>query len=657
MATVTRASGIEMEVDDDVRVPALARPAPSRAAPGAAERREDAVLVASLQALDVDLVDAIPLDVAPAAVSRAGPRPQGAPVARIKVPVQPDERVVVLLDDEGEYRWIVAEEGEVPATRTRGSAVRGGARTATVSLALSVPSGAPPQGSRGRGVIGGRIVRGAIAYVLRFVVKGALGLLVKRLEANLTEGLVRIDSADPATWKPVEPGEVRIGAAAGRVPRLLLLVHGTFSSTAGSFGALGGTEEGRAFLAAAVSHYDAVLGFDHRTLSVEPETNADAMLRALRAIRWPGEPVIDVVAFSRGGLVARTFIEMLLPVSGWKAKPGPAVFVGCTNSGTQLANPDKWTRFADHYTTIALGALRLGGLALGAAPWSVVAAGAIRGVGVLVKTLASVALEDAAIPGLAAMQPQGPVVTALNRTQNGQVTAEEARWFAVTSDFEPEIAIGKGSAQELPRKLLRALAVRGADAFVDALYGEPNDMVVHVRSMTLVDGGSSAFFRGTCDFATNGEVYHTNYFAQPRTARSLATWLVGDRARLPAAGRGRGAAVRGRALPGAPPAVAVSREAVAVRAGLTGTAQRIDALLASGGSVGSTAAPTRSPRPARKPAVKRTVRRKAKAKAGAGARRKPRARPGATRAKAPKRRTTQARRAGGARRATRRGSR
>ena len=54
-----------------------------------------------------------------------------------------------------------------------------------------------------------------------------------------------------------------------------------------------------------------------------------------------------MIAYSRGGLIARSLIEHLLPTGGWGATVGRVVFVGCTNGGNALAEPDNWRRFAD----------------------------------------------------------------------------------------------------------------------------------------------------------------------------------------------------------------------------------------------------------------------------------------------------------------------
>jgi hypothetical protein len=51
-----------------------------------------------------------------------------------------------------------------------------------------------------------------------------------------------------------------------RPAKILLLIHGTFSTTVGSFGMLTSTAQGQKLLKAA-GCYDAIIGFDHQTLS------------------------------------------------------------------------------------------------------------------------------------------------------------------------------------------------------------------------------------------------------------------------------------------------------------------------------------------------------------------------------------------------------
>ena len=89
--------------------------------------------------------------------------------------------------------------------------------------------------------------------------------------------------------------------------------------------------------------------------------------------------------------------------------------------------------------------------------------------GTLVKALATDAVTDKGVPGLAAMEPDGEFVHTINRAQPGQPLAVDARYYAVMSNFEARAALEQGGTPELPPKLLMRIADWGADE----LYGEP----------------------------------------------------------------------------------------------------------------------------------------------------------------------------------------
>ena len=114
--------------------------------------------------------------------------------------------------------------------------------------------------------------------------------------------------------------------------RILLLIHGTFSSCDTLLAELSATAPGRDLLAWATSGnvYDQVLTFDHPTLSVSPFLNAVELARAFDGTRSR----VDVVCHSRGGLVARWWLEMLTHP---EAPPRRAIFVGSPLAGTGLA--------------------------------------------------------------------------------------------------------------------------------------------------------------------------------------------------------------------------------------------------------------------------------------------------------------------------------
>ena len=68
----------------------------------------------------------------------------------------------------------------------------------------------------------------------------------------------------------------------------------------------------------------------------------------------PGaELVIDMITHSRGGLTTRSFVEQVLPPSGWPARVDNIVFVASTHAGTNLASPERWSDLVDLYTNLA----------------------------------------------------------------------------------------------------------------------------------------------------------------------------------------------------------------------------------------------------------------------------------------------------------------
>ena len=442
-----------------------------------------------------------------------GPRRRGDPTggaATVSVELPPGEGAVVLVEEDGVYSWrLPSASGPSAAGRRRRGTPAGALWQFDLDLGEQAP-GAPRR--RGLPIIGKAIER-ATATVLRFALPTVIERVVEHLERGRREGLVVLDAADPTTWisTPVAP------SVSGR-PRVLLFIHGTFSSTRGGFGALGATPWGEALLNKALHQYDLVLGYDHKSLSIDPRENAVSLLAELRVL-WPqGDVDIDVVCHSRGGLVFRSLVETILPADPWPATFGKVVFVAAANSGTQLANSDNWVRLADLYTNLAAMSAR--GLAIivpGAGAAGLVLAELLDGVGTLVKSVVSSALKDGDIPGLAAMQPNGEFITAINAVGPGP-TPDSSTYFAVLSNFEPDL---RSPDTEIPERLLALLK----DGLVDQLLGADNDMVVDLASMTRIDPGSGEYFDERFDFGTNGAVHHTNYFHQPQTARAITGWL------------------------------------------------------------------------------------------------------------------------------------
>lgn len=460
----------------------------------------------------------------------------GSGVANIELDLDEGESAVVLVDEGGCYSWHLPQEApSVTGVRTREIGPR------QVTFSIPVGGGGDegtrqrPEGEAGRtrsaddaspthpgptrGLLGG-IVSGVLRMtILKFAAPALAGKAIGFLERHVEPGLVVMRSPDPASWTRVEK-LTDVGLPTDRPVRVLLFVHGTFSSTAHAFGILGCTQDGRAWLNRAFAAYDAVVGFDHPTLSVDPLANATDLLR--RVSGHAGSVTFDVVCHSRGGLTARSFAEQVLPPSGWSGHVDKAVFVAATNGGTRLADPKRWRDLIDITTNLAtVGASVAAGLP-GGAPVASLVAGVVRGLGALVKYLAGYVLEDGGVPGLAAMMPDGPFVTGLNETQPGQPGPGTA-WYVAQSDFHVTLFDDSHRPPEFPREL----AVRLAEGAVDQLFKGPNDLVVDVHSMSEIDPATGGFVAGTLDFGTNDLVYHGNYFGQAKFTEAAARWLLG----------------------------------------------------------------------------------------------------------------------------------
>jgi hypothetical protein len=376
-------------------------------------------------------------------------------------------------------------------------------------------------GARTRPAFGpfGDVVIGRLkGYVLTFSSHIVPGAVMTFLERDTRPGLVVMTGEDVKSWTHVD-NLSQVKLPGDRPARVLLFVHGTFSTTVGSFGVLTATPPGQAMLKAAAASYDAVIGFDHRTLSRDPLENAIDLLSRLSARHLDLVPTIDLVSYSRGGLVARSLVEYVLPASTWRADIGKVVFAGATNAGTQLAEPENWKTLVDLYTNLAAGTARSIGFATGAPPASQIVGGLVSGIGAFVKYLVSASVLT--IPGLAAMEPDGPFITEINQTQPGQPAAGTP-WYVVSSDFEPALLDDRHEPPELPRELVAKLA----DGLVDKLMGTRNDLVVDTASMSSVDLPSGGgFIKDSLAFGTNGVVHHLNYFIQPRVCDALIDWL------------------------------------------------------------------------------------------------------------------------------------
>lgn len=331
-------------------------------------------------------------------------------------------------------------------------------------------------------------------------VRGALVALDAKLTP--TRGLRELDLASAT-----------LGAPGARVPvraeRLLVLVHGTFSEGQSLVDGLRRSpDEGRALLAAWRARYDAVYVFDHPTLTVDPVVNAHELAHALAHC----SATVDLVAHSRGGLVARWWAEALDKGS---ARAGRIVFVGSPLAGTGLAAAPNLRKTLDLLANLSAG---LGWAAAGV-PFLQAALGLFQAFSSAVRVAARAPVPDVLIglvPGLRAMSRVGNNAELLALRQRSGPVAER---FFVRSNFESERAGWRFW------KLFRQPLQRAKDAGADAIFDGQNDLVVDTGSMSDWTGEKVPKAQ-LCDFKTSSLVHHTNYFEQRETGAFLARVLA-----------------------------------------------------------------------------------------------------------------------------------
>jgi alpha-beta hydrolase superfamily lysophospholipase len=339
---------------------------------------------------------------------------------------------------------------------------------------------------------------------------GILGRLVGRKEfkalgpnevggflARLDEGLT--PSRGLRQWR--EPSQklenIQTVSPTGRI---LLFIHGTFSKSEHLFDDLTQTVAGQTFLGRASTKYNQILAFDHATVSVSPMLNAVD----LRNMLGNSTAEVDIVCHSRGGLVARWWMEIfdLLP-----ARKKRAVFVASPLNGTSLASPVRLRAGLNAMATLS----KLLGTVGMAVPFMSAPLAILRVMGSVVAASTRAPLVDAAlamIPGLNGQSrvDNNPELLRLN----GNKQNIESYNFVV-SNFQ-----SSSPGWQFWRYITEGKRI--AEAAADLLvFPGNNDLVVDTASMTEIPGLAPIAAASLYDFGTNGRVHHTNYFQMEET--------------------------------------------------------------------------------------------------------------------------------------------
>jgi hypothetical protein len=289
--------------------------------------------------------------------------------------------------------------------------------------------------------------------------------------------------------------------------RRLLFVHGTFSSTDAFLNGFDHAANGDAFLKRIFAHYDEVLAFDHPTLSVSPVLNSFDLAGAMTNASGP----LDVVAHSRGGLVARWFLEGFAGADG--SGPNRAVLVGSPLGGTSLASPPRLRDSLSMLSNIGT-AMKMGGAAavayfpLLAAPLAL-----LKIATSVVSAAAKTPVIDAAVQMIPGLSGQSRVAFNHEIERLRRCTpAKPPTYFAVKSNFETAKPGWKFW------QWFRADQLK--DLGADIVFPGDNDLVVDTGSMIELGGPPTPVAipkARWCDFEKSDKVFHTNYFEQPET--------------------------------------------------------------------------------------------------------------------------------------------
>ncbi len=295
--------------------------------------------------------------------------------------------------------------------------------------------------------------------------------------------------------------------------RILLFIHGTFSESDMYLKELPQTDAGKELLKKIQSkkNYDQALAFDHATLALSPVLNAMDLARIFADCKSD----VDVICHSRGGLVARWWLERY---DGRGRGSSRAVLVGSPLAGTSLAAAPRLRAAINLLTNVARVLEKTSGLASVAFPIFTVVTGLLR----VIASAGTIASEspifDAAvalIPGLLGQAMVGNNEE-LNRLNRECTTAPH--YFAVRSDFKP--------AQPGWEfwKYFVDVGDRAKDWAADLVFEDANDLVVNTASMTVLARPPRPLsIKKFHDFGQNANVHHTVYFRQPETADFIST--------------------------------------------------------------------------------------------------------------------------------------
>ena len=421
--------------------------------------------------------------------TRAGPdRGGGGSAGEIQLDVpQPNqgwEQAVLSVDERGIATWSFAPVAD------RAPASRGGGPARTFVIRRT--PGPPPEpgedtsrsllGEAGKQVL--KVIAFPIGQAAGRMANNFIGDWERKHQGYGIRGFASADyrsagqpfDGDTNRWQQLAAG------------RTLLFIHGTFSRAAGAFGGLPQERMDRL-----QQLYDGrVIAFDHLSISEDPRENIDWLIDKIP----PGQTLdVDVVAHSRGGLVARSLAQRGDGLPGnRRINVHRMALVGAVNNGTILADVSHWNDLVDTLSTV----LNIAGIAVGETLDLVLS---------FVRQIALAAYPE--LRGLSAMVPGGQFLSAFNGEARG--TTE---YLAIGSNYEPTDRRLKSWANDVVKDLI--------------FEGHPNDAMVRMDSIcgsTVAGEFLRTDLAEVIEVEETAGVEHSGYFANDKVGDGLVAWL------------------------------------------------------------------------------------------------------------------------------------
>jgi len=392
-----------------------------------------------------------------------------------------------------------------------------GAKRGAADDVFDIPTSLPQKsGQRG---FSGIVIKALRFFGVRFVEqKGARDIALIIEKKGLKDGctkLYRCSQTEQFELKPATENPIPTDKPA------LLLLHGTGSSTEGSFGELwsdaGDSWSRRDSWLTLLKKYDTVLALEHRSLTENPIQNVITLVESL-----PDGITLHVMSHSRGGMVG----ELLCRGSASDGQPpftkDELDFFRKQNQGGSRGDLDKLngllqnkhirverfvrTACPTRGTTLASGRLDIYFSVLRALLSLIpsIAGTVLDGFAALAAGIAAQRRNPEILPGIEAMIPGSPLVKLLN-TPTARV---DGRLRVISGDIQ---------GGTLASTFMVLLA--------DPLYQSDHDLVVNTDSMfsgaQRKDGAAYVFYRGP-------EISHFKYFTNQPSVKKLEAALSAD---------------------------------------------------------------------------------------------------------------------------------